>query len=76
MDSGNLYVSVNQMDLIQKYIVQKAGPKLNKFGKRMVKTKARVKSSGGFSQRAIELYAKRQTTGDSDTVLTQLAKRI
>ena len=62
-DSGNLYVSVNQMDLIQKYIgAEGKGPKLNKLGgTEWIKTKTRVKKAvADLAKELIQLYAKRQ----------------
>lgn len=62
-DGGNLYVTTNQLDAIQKYIgVEGKKPKLNKLGSsEWKKTKARVKSEiEVLAKDLIELYAKRE----------------
>ena len=64
-DNGNLYVSINQMDMIQKYIGgESRSPKLNKLGgSEWGKAKARVrKAVTDLAKELIELYAKRQNT--------------
>ncbi|TCT13058.1 transcription-repair coupling factor [Natranaerovirga pectinivora] len=62
-DNGNLYVSTNQLDLIQKYIgAEGRKPKLNKLGSsEWVKTKTKVrKAVEDLAKDLIGLYAKRQ----------------
>lgn len=61
-DNGNLYVPVNQMDLIQKYIGgEGAKVKLNKLGGQdWAKAKTKVKAAVAImADELIELYAKR-----------------
>ncbi len=63
-DGGNLFVPVNQMDVIQKYIgSDSVKPKLNKLGGQdWVKAKAKVKSSvSEIAKDLVVLYAKRQS---------------
>lgn len=64
-DNGNLYISTNQLNAIQKYIgAEGKAPKLNKLGtSEWKKTKAKVK--GAVEELAtdlIQLYAKREQT--------------
>lgn len=62
-DGGNLYITTNQLNAIQKYIgVEGKKPKLNKLGtNEWKKTKARVKSEVEvLAKDLIELYAKRE----------------
>ena len=64
-DGGNLFVPVNQMDLIQKYIGNGgARPKLNKLGSQeWSKAKNKVRSAVKvLAQDLVMLYAKRQAT--------------
>ncbi|MGI6563290.1 MAG: transcription-repair coupling factor [Clostridia bacterium] len=59
-----LYLPVNQMDLIQKYIGQEgSAPKVHSLGgKEWIRTKSRVKESlREIAQELVKLYAKRQT---------------
>ena len=63
-NGGNLFVPVNQMDLIQKYIGNGgASPKLNKLGSQeWTKAKNKVRSAVKvLAHDLVELYAKRQT---------------
>lgn len=65
LDNGNLYVPINQMDMIQKYIGGEGrAPKLNKLGgNEWVKAKAKVrKAVEDLAKELIELYAKRQSS--------------
>lgn len=62
-DNGNLYISTNQLDAIQKYIgAEGKAPKLNKLGSKEWKnTKSRVKGAvEELATELIELYAKRE----------------
>ncbi|WP_250278148.1 transcription-repair coupling factor [[Clostridium] colinum] len=62
-DDGILYVSVNQLDMIQKYVSGgSATPKINKLGgKQWSVAKAKAKKSIEFlAKDLVELYAKRQ----------------
>ncbi|MBC7960219.1 MAG: DEAD/DEAH box helicase, partial [Vallitaleaceae bacterium] len=62
-DGGNLYITTNQLDAIQKYIgIEGKKPKLSKLGSNeWKKTKARVKSEVEvLAKDLIELYAKRE----------------
>ncbi len=62
-DGGNLYITTNQLNAIQKYIgVEGKKPKLNKLGTaEWKKTKARVKAEvEELAKDLIELYAKRE----------------
>lgn len=62
-DNGNLYITTNQLDAIQKYIgAEGKAPKLNKLGNNEWKrTKARVKKAvEELAKDLIELYAKRE----------------
>lgn len=62
-DNGILYVSTNQMDMIQKYIgAEGKGPKLNKLGGiEWSRAKAKVKKAvADLAKELIALYAKRQ----------------
>jgi len=64
-DNGNLYISTNQLNAIQKYIgAEGKAPKLNKLGtSEWKKTKAKVR--GAVEELAtdlIQLYAKREQT--------------
>ena len=62
-DDGNLYVAINQMDMVQKYIGGDAHlPKLNKLGGvQWTKAKAKAKKAAYIlAQDLVELYAKRQ----------------
>ncbi len=62
-DDGNLYVAINQMDMVQKYIGGEANiPKLNRLGaKQWEKSKARAKKAAALlAEDLIKLYAKRQ----------------
>lgn len=62
-DGGNLYVTTNQLDAIQKYIgIEGKTPKLNKLGtSEWKKTKAKVKSEvEALAKDLIELYARRE----------------
>ena len=62
---GSLYVPINRMDLIQKYIgAEGKRPKVNKLGSGdWERTKAKVKQSlRKIAAGLIKLYAKRQTT--------------
>jgi transcription-repair coupling factor (superfamily II helicase) len=77
-DNGNLYISTNQLNAIQKYIgAEGKAPKLNKLGTaEWKKTKAKVR--GAVEELAtdlIELYAKREQTNgyvySSDTLWQQ-----
>lgn len=64
-DGGNLFVPVNQMDMIQKYIGSNASsPRLNKLGGQdWNKAKAKVRSAVAIlAKDLVALYAKRQTT--------------
>lgn len=74
-DNGNLYVPINQMDMVQKYIgAEGKGPKLNKLGGiEWGKAKAKVKKAvADLAKELIKLYAKRQNNVgykyNSDTV--------
>lgn len=62
-DGGNLFVPVNQMDMIQKYIGSNgAAPRLNKLGGQewnKAKTKARS-AVASLAQDLVALYAKRE----------------
>ena len=64
-DDGVLYVSINQLDIIQKYIAGgNANPKLNKLGTKqwtMAKSKAK-KAVAELAKDLVILYAKRQQT--------------
>lgn len=64
-DDGVLYVSINQLDIIQKYIAGgSANPKLNKLGTKqwtMAKSKAK-KAVAELAKDLVILYAKRQQT--------------
>ncbi|WP_144428569.1 transcription-repair coupling factor [Defluviitalea phaphyphila] len=63
LDNGILYVPINQMDIVQKYIGREGkGPKLNKLGgSEWIKAKAKVKKAvADLAKELIELYAKRQ----------------
>lgn len=74
-DGGNLYISTNQMELIQKYIgAESKAPKLNKLGgvewnKAKTKVKGEVQD---LAKELVALYSKRQATKgfvySSDTV--------
>ncbi|MBN2220774.1 MAG: transcription-repair coupling factor, partial [Vallitaleaceae bacterium] len=62
-DNGNLYISTNQLDSIQKYIgAEGKAPKLNKLGSKEWKnTKSKVKGAvEELATELIELYAKRE----------------
>ncbi len=62
-DDGNLYVAINQMDMVQKYIGGEAHlPKLNKLGGvQWTKAKSKAKKAAYIlAQDLIDLYAKRQ----------------
>lgn len=62
-DSGNLYITTSQLDMIQKYIgAEGKAPKLNKLnGTEWKKAKSRVKAAvEDLADELIELYAKRQ----------------
>lgn len=62
-ERGNLYVPINQMDIIQKYIGgENKKPKLNKLGgTEWSKAKAKVKSSvADLAKELVQLYSKRQ----------------
>lgn len=64
-DNGSLYVPINQMDMIQKFIgADGKRPKLNKLGGgEWNKTKARVKNSvKDLAKDLVKLYSKRQTS--------------
>lgn len=64
-DGGNLFVPVNQMDMIQKYIgSDAASPKLNKLGGQdWNKAKTRVRAAVAIlAEDLVALYAKRQAT--------------
>jgi len=74
-DDGNLYVAINQMDMVQKYIGGEAHvPKLNKLGgTQWTKAKAKAKKAASIlAKDLVELYAKRQSAKgfvySSDTV--------
>ena len=64
-DDGVLYVSINQLDIIQKYIAGgNTNPKLNKLGTKqwtMAKSKAK-KAVAELAKNLVILYAKRQQT--------------
>ena len=63
-DEGNLYVSINQLNIIQKYIgAENRKPKLNKLGSsEWKKTKKRVKKSvENLAKELVSLYARRQS---------------
>ncbi len=62
-DEGSLYVAINQMDMVQKYIGGEANlPKLNKLGgTQWTKAKAKAKKAAYIlAQDLVDLYAKRQ----------------
>ena len=62
-DGGNLYVAINQMDMVQKYIGGEARlPKLNKLGgNQWAKAKAKAKKAAYIlAQDLVDLYAERQ----------------
>lgn len=62
-DEGNLYVAINQMDMVQKYIGGEAHlPKLNKLGtQQWEKAKAKAKKAAMIlAEDLVKLYAKRQ----------------
>jgi len=62
-DGGNLYVAINQMDMVQKYIGGEAHlPKLNKLGgTQWAKAKAKAKKAAYILARdLVDLYASRQ----------------
>lgn len=62
-DEGNLYVAINQMDMVQKYIGGEAHlPKLNKLGtQQWEKAKAKAKKAAMIlAEDLVALYAKRQ----------------
>ncbi|PKM51511.1 MAG: transcription-repair coupling factor [Firmicutes bacterium HGW-Firmicutes-7] len=62
-DGGNLYITTNQLNAIQKYVgVEGKKPRLNKLGtSEWKKTKARVKSEVEvLAKDLIDLYAKRE----------------
>jgi len=62
-DNGNLYVPINQMDIVQKYIgAEGKGPKINKLGgNEWSKAKSRVRRAvEELAKELIVLYAKRQ----------------
>jgi len=62
-DDGNLYVAINQMDMVQKYIGGEANlPKLNKLGgSQWTKAKTKAKKAAYIlAQDLVDLYAKRQ----------------
>ncbi len=62
-DEGNLYVAINQMDMVQKYIGGEAHlPKLNKLGgTQWIKAKAKAKKAAYIlAQDLVDLYAQRQ----------------
>jgi len=64
-DNGYLYVPVNQMELVQKYIgTEGKEPRLNKLGSgEWAKTKSKVKESlKELAKELVELYAKRQAS--------------
>lgn len=64
-DGGNLYVAINQMDMVQKYIGGEANlPKLNKLGgTQWVKAKAKAKKAAYIlAQDLVDLYAQRQAS--------------
>lgn len=74
-DGGNLYVAINQMDMVQKYIGGDAAkPKLSKLGGvSWVKAKNRAKQAAFIlAQDLVDLYAKRESgkgyTYSKDTV--------
>ncbi len=74
-DGGNLYVAINQMDMVQKYIGGEARiPKLNKLGgTQWAKAKAKAKKAAYIlAEDLVELYAKRQAakgfTYSKDTI--------
>ena len=63
-DKGALYVNINQMDVVQKYIgAEGKKPKLSKLGgQEWKKTKARVqKATQELAKELIQLYAKRES---------------
>ncbi len=62
-DGGNLFVPVNQMDMIQKYIGSDASsPKLNKLGGQdWARAKSKVRAAvADLAEDLVKLYAKRQ----------------
>lgn len=62
-DDGNLYVAINQMDMVQKYIGGEAHlPKLNKLGGvQWIKAKTKAKKAAYIlAQDLVDLYAQRQ----------------
>lgn len=65
LDDGNIYIAINQMDLIQKYVVSNDGsvPKLNKLGtKQWSNTKSKAKKAvQALAKELLKLYAKRQS---------------
>lgn len=64
-DGGNLYVPINQMDIIQKYIgAESKAPKLNKLGgQEWNKAKTKVKSAvQNLAKELVALYSKRQAS--------------
>jgi len=64
-DSGNLYITTSQLDMIQKYIgAEGKSPKINSLnGTEWKKAKSRVKAAvEDLAEELIELYAKREVT--------------